>query len=118
MRGGVILPERPQIANLPAPDGFGRSFVTGVWCELVGQSPTADAGSVGFKVEPAKQFAGGGAIGGGRLGREELGQQGNDRSRPLRLMITAGNTGGPDVGLALSARSKVLAVKLVKAWTG
>ena len=35
MRGGVILPERPQIANLPAPDGFGRSFVTGVWCELV-----------------------------------------------------------------------------------
>jgi len=33
-------------------------------------------------------------------------------------MITAGNTGGPDVGVALSARSKVLAVKLVKAWTG
>ena len=65
MGAGVVLPERAQIAGLPAFDGFGCGFVTGVWSELVSDGPAADAGAGGFEVEPAMEFAGAGAIGGG-----------------------------------------------------
>ena len=62
MRAGVVLPERAQIPGLPAFDGFGGGFVAGVGGELVLDGPTPDAGTVGFEVEPAMEFAGTGAV--------------------------------------------------------
>ena len=90
MWGGVILPEGTQIADLPAFHRFARGFVTGVRGELVGQSPTADAGAVSFEVEATMQFAGRGAVGRGRLGGQEFGEQGNHRSGPFWAMVAAG----------------------------
>lgn len=68
MWGGIILPERAQVADLPAFNGFWWGFVRGVRGELMGQSPTANTGPIGFEVESAMEFAGGGAVGGGRFG--------------------------------------------------
>lgn len=62
MGAGVVLPERAQVAGLPAFDGFGCGFVAGVGGELVLDGPAADAGAVGFEVEPALKFAGAGAV--------------------------------------------------------
>ncbi len=64
MGAGVVLPERAQIAGLPAFDGFGCGFVTGVGSELVLDGPAADAGAVGFEAEAAMEFAGTGTVGG------------------------------------------------------
>lgn len=50
MRAGIVLPERTVIAGLPAPDGFGWSFVSSVWSEAVFDSPSADTGTVGLEV--------------------------------------------------------------------
>jgi hypothetical protein len=61
---GVVLPEGAIIAGLPAFDGFGRGFVTGVGSEFVFERPAADAGAVGVAVEAAVEFAGDGAVGG------------------------------------------------------
>lgn len=118
MWGGVILPEGTQVADLPAFDGLGWGLVASVWGEFVGQGPAANTGPVGFEVESAMQFAGSGAVGGGRFGREEFGQQGNHRSGPLGLMIAAGETGRPDRRLALSASLQVLAVEIIKTGAG
>jgi hypothetical protein len=46
----VVLPERAQITDLPAFDGFGRGLVTGVRCQVVLDGPAADAGAVGFEI--------------------------------------------------------------------
>ena len=93
-------------------------FCNGYLGRADGPGPTADTGLVGFEVEPAKEFAGGGAVGGGRLGGEEFGQQGNHRSRPLGLMVAAGDAGRPDRRLAVRRRLEVLAVAFIKAGAG
>jgi hypothetical protein len=62
---GVVLPEGAGIAGLPAFDGLGRGFVTGVGGELVFEGPAADAGAGGLEVEAAVEFAGDGTVGGG-----------------------------------------------------
>ena len=67
VRAGVVLPEGAQIAGLPAFDGFGRGFAAGVRGELVFDGPAANAGAVGFKLEPAVEFAGAGAVRGRRF---------------------------------------------------
>lgn len=68
MWGGIILPERAQVADLPAFNWFWWGFVTGVRGELVGQSPTANTGPICFEIESAMEFAGSGAVGGGWFG--------------------------------------------------
>ena len=112
------MPKGAPVANLPAFDGFRRGFVAGVWSELVFNGPAPDAGPVGFEIEAAEQFAGGGAVGGRRLGSEEFFQQGHDRSGPSWLMIAAGKTWRPDCGLALGAGTQILAVEFVEAGAG
>jgi len=62
MGAGVVLPERAQVAGLPAFDGFWGGFVAGVGSELVLEGPAPDAGAVGFEAEPAMEFAGAGAV--------------------------------------------------------
>jgi hypothetical protein len=115
---GVVLPERAGVAGLPAFDGLGRWFVAGVGSEFVFDGPTTDAGAVGFEVEPAEQFAGNGAVGAGRLGREEFGDQGGDLRGPVWVVISAGESGRPGLSVAVSVSLKVLAVEFIEAGTG
>ena len=117
-RAGVVLPEGPQIAGLPAFDGFGRDFVAGVRGESVFDGPAANAGAVGFKIQTAVEFAGTSAVGRGRLGSQEFVQQGQDLCRPSGLMIAAGNAGRPSRGRTCGAGAEVLAVKFVEARPG
>ena len=95
MGAGVVLPESAQVPDLPAFDGFGRGLVTGVGGQLVLNGPAADAGTVGFEVEAAVEFAGAGVVGGGRFGRKQFGEQGGGFSGPLGMMVAAGDAGRP-----------------------
>lgn len=115
MWGGVILPEGPQVADLPAFDRFGRGFEASIWGQLVFDGPAADTGAVGFEVEAAVEFAGGGAIGGGRLGGQELGQKGGYWLRPGGVMVAAGKAGRPSSGVVLDTGLKVIGVEFVEA---
>jgi len=115
VRGGIVLPEGTVIAGLPACDGFGRGLVAGVGGQLMGDGPAADAGAVGFEVEPAMGFTGGGAVGGRGLGGEQFGDQGSDFSGPCWLVIPAGPTGRPGLGVALGAGAQVVRAQLVVA---
>jgi hypothetical protein len=115
VRGGVVLPERPGVAGLPAFDGFGRGVETGVRGEVVLEGPAADAGAVGSQAEAALEFAGTSAVGGGGLGGEQFGEQGRDGGGPRGQMIAARNAGRPSFGLSPGARPQVVGVNLVKA---
>ena len=115
VRGGIVLPEGPVIAGLPAFDGFGGGFGAGVGGELMFEGPAADAGAVGFEVESAVGFTGRGAVRGRRFGGKEFGDQGGDFGGPLRLVITARETGRPSVGAALRAGEQVVGAQLVEA---
>jgi hypothetical protein len=118
VRGGVVLPEGAVVAGLPAFDGFGRGFVTGVWGELVFEGPAADAGAVGLEVEAAAEFAGDARVGARRFGGEELGGERAGLGRPLGMMITTGEAGGPGVGLAVGTGVEILGIEVVEAGTG
>ncbi len=115
VRGGIVLPEGPVIAGLPAFDGLGGGLGAGVGGELMGEGPAADAGAVGFEVEPTKRLTGGGAVGGRRLGGEPFGDQGGDFRGPVRLVIAARATGRPGFGAALSTGEQVVRAQLVGA---
>jgi len=118
VRAHVVLPERAQIASLPAFDGFGRGFVAGIGSQVVFNGPAADTGAVGFELVAAVQFAGGSAVRGRRFGGEELGQQCRNLCGPLGMMIAARNTGGPHLGQTLCAGPEVLTVEFIEAGTG
>lgn len=107
---GVVLPEGPEVAGLPAFDRFGRGLVAGVGGEFGFDGPAADAGAIGGKLEAAVQFAGGGAVGGRWLGGEEPGEQGGDFGGPDGVMVAAGTTGRPGLALALGTGTQVVAV--------
>ena len=109
------MPEGTIVAGLPAFDGFTGWLVAGIGIALVFDGPAADAGAVGFEVEPAMGFTGNGAVRGRWLGGKESGDQGGDWGGPIRLMITAGETGRPSVGAALSAGEQVVGAQLVEA---
>jgi hypothetical protein len=79
------------------------------------EGPAADAGAVGFEVEPAVDFTGRGAVRGRGLGGKEFGDQGGDFGGPIRLVIPARETGRPSVGAALSAGEQVVSAQLVEA---
>ena len=99
-------------------NGLGRRFVAGVGSELVFEGPAPDAGAVGFKVEAAEQFAGGGAVRGRGFGGNQFGEQVPDGGRPVGMMIAAGEARRPELGLALGAGAQVVAIKLVKTGAG
>ena len=60
-------------------------------------------------------FTGSGAVGGRGLGREQFGDQSSDFSGPCRLVIPAGPTGRPGLGVALGAGAQVVRAQLVVA---
>lgn len=68
VRSGVELPERADLAALPAADGgarFGRGLFGG---EAIGERETADGGRIELEIEAAFDLAGGGAVAGRRAG--------------------------------------------------
>ena len=105
VRAGVVLPEGAPVADLPAFDGLGRLFVTGVRSQLVLDGPAADTGPVGLEVEATEQFTGAGTVGGGRLGRQKRGQLGGNFRRPVGVVVASGGAGSPELGVALGASS-------------
>ena len=114
MRGGVVLPESAEVADLPAADGLGGLFVTGVWGEVAGDGPAADAGAVGLEIEAAEQLAGDGAVGRARRGAEQAGGQSERLRRPVWMMVAPRTPRRPGVGLPLRAGAKIIGAKLVK----
>ena len=93
VRAGVVLPESAVVASLPAFDGFGRGFVSGVRGELVFDGPATDAGTVRMEVESPVRLAGGSTVRGGRFGGQELGEQSHHFIRPNGMVVATGNTG-------------------------
>ena len=77
--------------------------------------PAADTGAVGFEIEAAVEFAGGGTVGGRRFGGQELGQEGGHWVSPSGVMVAAGKAWGPRSGLALGTGFKVIGVEFVEA---
>jgi hypothetical protein len=118
MGRGVVLPEGAIVAGLPAFDGLGRGLVAGVGGQMVLDGPAADTGAVGLEVQAAVQFAGGGAVRGGRFGRKELGEQRQDNVGPDGMMVAAGAAGRPGIGVALGAGAKIVGVEFVEAGAG
>ncbi len=112
---GVVLPQGAVVAGLPAFDGFGRGFVPGVGSELMGQGPAADAGAIGLGMAAAPEFTGVGAVGAGRFGAEELGEQRGGFGGPVRVMIAPGESGRLGFGTAVSASEQVVGAQLVAA---
>ena len=115
VRGGVELPERADLAALPAADGgawLGRGLFGG---EAVGEGEAADGGRIELVIEAAFDLAGGGAVAGRRAGREQLAQQRLDLDRPGCSVIAAGDAGQPARGLATRAGAEVVGVELVEA---
>lgn len=112
---GVVLPEGAVVAGLPAFDGFGGGFVAGVGSQLMFDGPATDASAVGFEMEAAVEFAGGGAVGGRWFGGEKFSEQGGDFGRPFWVMIATGETGRPGLGVALRAGEQVVGTQLVEA---
>jgi len=109
------LPERAVVAGLPAFDRFGAGFVAGVGRKVVFEGPAADTGTVGFEVEAAEQFAGGGAVGRGRFGGEEFSKQRRDFGWPVGVVVTAGEAGRPGPRVASGGGQQILGSELVKA---
>jgi hypothetical protein len=118
VRGGVVLPEGGVVAGLPAFDGFGRGFVAGVGGELVFEGPAADAGAVGFEVQPPVEFAGDTTVGARRFGGEEFGGEGGGCGRPVGMMIAAGESRRPSVGVAVGGGVEIIGVEFVEAGAG
>ena len=115
VRSGVVLPERAEVAGLPAADGFGGLLAPGVRGELVGESPAADAGAVGLETKAAPEFAGDGAGGGAGRGGEQPGGQGDALRRPVRMMIATRNARLPWIRAPLRTCAQVIGAELVEA---
>lgn len=114
---GVELPEFADLGALPAADRGGQVGVGFGVSQMVFEGPAADLGAVEGEVAQAQDFAGGEAVGGGGLGGEAFGEQGEDFGRPGRRVIAAGEAGPPD-GVALRTGAQVVAVEFVEATAG
>ena len=114
---GVVLPECAVVAGLPAFDGFGGAFEASVWGQVILDGPAPDAGAVGLELEATEKFAGDGTVGARRFGGEEFGDEGGDVRGPVWMMISAGKSGRPSVGLATGAGPEVSGVQFVEAGT-
>ena len=84
---------------------------------VVLEGPAAHAGAVGLEAQAAVELAGGSAVGRGRLGGQELGEQGGDWGGPVWMVIAAGTTGRPRVGLTVGAGVEVVVIEFVEAGT-
>ena len=110
---GVVLPERAEVAGLPAADGLGGFFAAGVRGEMVGDGPAADTGAVSLEKETAQELAGDGAVGGaGRGGKQACGER-DDLRRPDWMMIATRSTRLPGVRRTESTGEQILGAKLV-----
>ena len=114
---GVVLPERAVVAGLPAFDGFGRTFEASIWGQVILDGPAPDTGAVGLELEATEEFAGDGTVGTRRFGGEEFGDEGGDVRGPVWMMISAGKSGRPSVGIAMGAGAEVSGVQFVEAGT-
>lgn len=118
MRARIVLPEGSQIADLPAFDWQGLLLVVGVGGQLVLDGPAANAGTIGFKVQPPVKFTGRSTVGGGRLGGEQFGEEASNGLWPGGMMIAARDPWRPKLGFPLGAGAQILTVEFIKARSG
>lgn len=111
---GVVLPEGTQITGLPAFDGLGGTFVTRVWSQFMFESPATNTGAVGLETESAMEFTGRKAIGTGRFGAEQFGEQREDCGRPGCMVIAPGTARRPSLGASLRTSLQVVGIQLVE----
>ena len=114
VRGGVELPERADLAALPAAHGgpgLGRGLA---WSESVGEGKAADGGGIDLQIEAASDLAGGEAVAGGRAGGEQLAQQRLNGGGPGRGVIAAGDARLPAVSLTARTGTKVVGIEFVE----
>lgn len=114
---GVVLPECAVVAGLPAFDGFGDAFEASVGGQVILDGPAPDAGAVGLELEATEEFAGDGTVGARRFGGEKFGDEGGDVRGPVWMMIAAGKSGRPSIGLAMGAGAEVSGVQFIEAGT-
>lgn len=63
-------------------------------------------------------MAGAGAVGGGRRGRAQRGELGDEGRWPVAVVVAAGAAGGPEGSLSLRGGSEIGAVEFVEAGFG
>ena len=110
----VILPELADLLDLPAAHRLERFFVA-VWGEMVGQRPAAHGGAVQGQIVAAVNLRSGKAVGGRRLGTEELAQQGEHGGRPRRALVATGKAREPLVLVARRTEGQIAGIKHVEA---
>src|SRR5262249_6770742 len=114
MQGGIVLPEGSPVLHLPAFNRFGSVWVRLLWGQVVLPGPASDTGAIGFEVAAPKHFTGGGVIGAGWVGTQQLAQQLRDFGRPKWVVSTSGQARYPVFGLASSTVMQVTGVEAVK----
>lgn len=97
----VVLPELADLLDLPATHRLGAFFVTSIGCQVVLEGPAANGGPSELELMTAMNFRSGEAVGGRRVGLEQLAQQSQDCGGPGRKAVAAGTSGLP---VPLSAR--------------
>jgi hypothetical protein len=117
VRGGIVLPERAEIADLPAADGLWRALETGIRSKLLSDGPAADTGPVGLEAEAAQPLAGHRAVGGARRRSQQTRGQSRSLRRPGRMMISARKPRRPRICAARSPCAEEGSAKLINART-
>ena len=112
---GVVLPELADLLDLPAAHRLERLLVAGVRGEVVGQRPAAHGGAIQSQGVAAVNFRSGKAVGGRRLGTEQLAQQGEHGGWPHRALVATGATRLPLVLAAQCTEGQVAGIKHVEA---
>lgn len=113
VRGGVVLPKRAEVADLPAADGFCGLFETSIRGEPLSDSPAADRGAVGLKIETAKQLAGDGTVGGRRRRTQQPSGQSERIFWPRLAMVAARRTWLPQVRTTFGTGAEIIGAKLI-----
>ena len=110
---GVVLPERAEVAGLPAAHGLGGLFVAGVRGEAVSDGPAVDTGAVGLEMETAQESAGDGAGGGAGRGGKQAGGERDGLRWPVWMMIATRSPRLPGVRLTESTSAQIRGAKFV-----
>lgn len=114
VRGGVELPERADLAALPAADGCPGLALGLGGSEAVGEGKAADGGGIEVEAQAALYLAGGEAVAGGRARAEELAQEWLDLRGPGRGMIAARGARHPGALGARGTGAQIVGMEFVE----
>src|ERR1700681_3824016 len=111
----VVLPELPDLLDLPAAHRCGTFFVKGIGGQLLKERPATDGGAIEPEVMTAMHLRSGETVGGRGAGTQQLAQQIEHQRGPLRETVAAGTPRLPVALRALGARAQIVGVEHVEA---